>query len=214
MKREILIIFLIILNYSCSSEDSTEVQQTGNFYALTIGNSWEYKYYLKDIAANDLVATSVTETIDITATIAINNSTYYNFRHIVNGNDGNYNTLPSDGEQNYTLRDSLGYLIDEVGLIRYNNSNYNQHFVNYNTDFGDFAYYLKLSEEEDNIITNAGSFLCYDNHYFFNDSNGNTSNSLDHIYREDGKGEILSTMSFISESEPFAEKRLESYTLQ
>jgi hypothetical protein len=40
------------------------------------------------------------------------------------------------------------------------------------------------------------------------------SNSLDHIYREDGKGEILSTKSFTSQNEHYAEKRLESYLLQ
>jgi len=214
MKKYIVISLVVMLNYACSTEDTNEDQQTDNFYALTVGNSWEYKYYLRDANTNAFVGTSVNETVDITTTVTINSNTYYNFKHTVNGNDGSYTTLPSNGERNYTLRDSLGYLIDEIGRIRYNNSNYNEHFVDYNTDLGAFAQYLELSQTMDDITTNAGSFTCYDNHFFFRDLDGNLANSLDNVYREDGKGEVLSTLSNMSDTEPFAEKRLEGYSIE
>ena len=198
--------------YSCNSEESDLVQQTSNFYALTVGNSWEYKYYLRDNATNNFLPTQVTETVEITETIVLNNKTYYNFKHVINGNDGNYSSLSTNGERNYLLRDSLGFLINDMGQIKYNNSNNNEYFVDQITD--QLSYYLKLSNTDNNIVTNAGSFVCYDNQYYLKDINGNLSNSLDHIYRENGKGEILSTMSFSSQNEPFAEKRLESYSIQ
>ncbi|MFP4845571.1 hypothetical protein [Winogradskyella sp. PE311] len=214
-KRNLIMpIIVLILSYSCSSEDNTSDLQTDNFYALTLGNSWNYKYYLKDMDTNVFLPTPVTETVDITETIEIDNNTYYNFKHIVTGNDGNYGMLPSNGEKNFTLRDSLGYLIDEIGLIKYTHTSNDEHFVDYNTESGGFAYYLDLSEALDNVTTNAGSFSCYDNHYYFKDSNGTLSNSVDHIYREDGIGEILSTMSYMSQSDHFAEKRLEFYSLE
>lgn len=213
-KTKKIFIILLVLNfiYSCNSDENNLDHQSSNFYALTVGNSWEYNYYLRENATNNFLPTPVTETVDITETIVLNNKTYYNFKHIVNGNDGNYSSLPSNGERNYILRDSLGFLIDETGLIKYNNSNNNEYFVDQMND--EFYYFLKLSDMDNNIITNAGSFMCYDNHYYFKDGDGNQSNSLDHIYRENGKGEILSTMSFASQNEHFAEKRLESYSIQ
>lgn len=211
-KKYFIILLVLSFIYSCNSEESDLPQQTNNFYALTVGNSWEYKYYLRDNATNNFLPTPVTETVDITETIIINNETYYNFKHIVTSNDGNYSSLPTNGERNYRLRDSLGFLIDEIGLIKYNNSNNNEYFVDQINNM--LSYYVKLSDTDNNIMTNAGSFMCYDNHYYLKDINGNVSNSLDHIYRQNGKGEILSTMSFASQNEPFAEKRLESYSIQ
>ena len=211
-KNYFIILLILILNYSCSSEEVNSDQQTNNFYALTVGNSWQYKYYLKDITTNNFLPTSVMETVNITETIVVNNKTYYNFKHTVTGNNGNYLVLPDDGERNYKLRDSLGFLIDENGLIKYNNSNNNEYLVNQIND--EFSYYLMLSDIDSSITTNAGSFSCYDNHYYLKDSNGNLLNSLDHVYREDGKGEILSTMSFASQNEHYIEKRLESYSIQ
>ena len=211
-KKCFIILLVLIFNYSCNSEESDSYQQTSNFYALTVGNSWDYKYYLKDIATNNFLPTSVTETVDITETIVVNNETYYNFKHIITGNGGNYSSLPNDGERNYKLRDSLGFLIDEIGLIKYNNSNNDEYFVDQMNL--EFSFYLTLSATDENIVTNAGSFTCYDNNYYLKDLDGNVSNSLDHIYREDGKGEVLSTMSFASQNEHYAEKRLESYSIQ
>lgn len=212
MKNNFVILLAVIIVYACSSENTTSNQQTDNFYALTVGNSWEYKYYLFDTTTDDFLPTPVTETVDITESVIINNNTYYNFKHIVTGNDGSYNHLPNNGETNFTLRDSLGFLIDEIGIIKYNNSNNDEYFVDHFSP--EYSYYLSLSGTEHSISINVGSFTCYDNHYYLKDLNGNISNSLDHIYREDGKGEILSTLSISFQAEPIAEKRLESYSLQ
>ena len=212
MKRSFNVLLAIIFACSCSSEDNSAELQTDNFYALTLGNSWEYKYYLKDMSTNEFLPTPVTESVEITETIVIDNKIYYNFRHIITGNDGNYVILPDNSEKNYKLRDSLGFLIDNIGSIKYSNNTYDEYFVDELSE--DLSYYLRLFDIDVNISTNAENFSCYDNHFYLKDVNGSVSNSLDHIYREDGKGEVLSTMSFASQSEPFAEKRLELYSLQ
>ena len=42
----ILITLLITLCFACSEDDSsTPETQNDNFYALTVGNSWEYRWY-------------------------------------------------------------------------------------------------------------------------------------------------------------------------
>lgn len=210
MKKITIILLTLMLMYSCNSDNTNEINNTNNFYALTVGNSWEYKYYLKDIATNNFIATSITEMVNITHTIETEDLVWFNFRHIVEGNQGN-SLFPDNGEKNFILRDSSGYLIDQSGGIKYASNSYEEYFIDGSTNF---TYHLKLSEQEDTITTNAGSFNCLDNHYFLRDINGDVLNSLDHIYREDGKGEILSTISYASQSEHFAEKRLESYTIQ
>lgn len=212
MKKVMIILFVTTCLYSCTSDDTNETQEANNFYALTVGNSWEYKYYLRDMATNDFVVTPVTETIEITHTVTIDSNTFYNFKYTVDGNNTNQNLLPANGERNFMFRDSLGYLIDQHGGIKYASNNYEEHFIDHYT--ADRSYYLKLAEAQATITTNAGTFSCADNQYYIKDINGTLSNSRDHIYRKDGEGEILGTMSFSSQSQHFAEKRLESYTVQ
>ncbi|MEM5564710.1 hypothetical protein WNY78_06325 [Psychroserpens sp. AS72] len=213
MRKIASILMMLFMVCSCSSNDN-ETTESDNFYALTEGNFWEYKYYVKDNTTNIFEATTVTETVNITHTAEIEGNIYYNFKHIVAGNDG-ITVLPQNGEHNFMLRDSLGYLIDQMGKINYSNNNYDEHFVSHIDDISFNSYNLKLSNDEDVVtLENLGDFYCLDNHYFIRDVNGNQLNSIDHIYREDGKGEILSTLSYASQSAHFAEKRLEAYTIQ
>lgn len=211
MRRILFITSLLVGAIACTDNNDTTEEQS-NFYALTVGNSWEYKYYKKDNTTNNFDPTPIVESVNITHTETINNEVYYNFKHVVSGNNGDYTTLPSDGEYNLKFRDSLGYLIDHVGSIKYANNNYNEHFVDHLST--DWSYYLQLSNVQDMITTNAGDFSCLDNHYYLKDINNNVSNGLEHLYREDGKGQILGTITFASQSEHFAEKRLETYTVQ
>jgi len=215
MKRILFLPIVLILLVSCNDDDSLPIQMNApsNFYALTVGNTWEYKYYQRNIdGTGSFVDTGVVDVVEITNTVNLNNNIFYEFKTVTSGNNGNYSTLPSDGEKNFKFRDSLGYLIDHVGGIKYASNNHDEHLVD---NFGiDLAYYLQLSNTQDGITTISGDFYCSDNHFYLKDINGNFSNSTDHIYRENGKGEILSTMSFGSQNVHFAEKRLESYTVQ
>jgi len=217
MGRILFLSLVVILLVSCNDDDSLpipiQINAPSNFYALTVGNTWEYKYYQRNIdGTGSFVDTGVVDAVEITNTVNINSNIYYEVKTITSGNNGNYNYLPNDGEKNWKFRDSLGYLIDHVGGIKYANNNYDEHFVD-QLDIN-VAYYLQLSNTQDNITTDAGDFSCLDNHFYLKDINDNFSNSTDHIYREDGKGEILLTKSFASQTEHFAEKRLESYTVQ
>lgn len=213
-KTLLSIIFIAIGLFltSCDNDDANKVFEENNFYALTVGNYWEYKYYLKDVATNSFVATTTTETVEITHAVVENGNTYYNFKHIISGNNGG-GLLVSNGEQNYKLRDSLGYLIDQRGGIKYVNNNYEEHFVDLLSST--VSYYLKLSSAEE-VATevNAGSFSCLDIQFFAKEDNGNQLNGIAHTYRADDKGEILSTITHVSQSEHFSEKRLEAYSIQ
>ncbi|NRD20042.1 hypothetical protein HNV08_08275 [Winogradskyella eckloniae] len=213
MKKIAIILMTVFIVCSCSTNDNVTTEND-NFYALTEGNSWAYKYYAKDLVSGEFVATTITETVDITHTIEINGNTYFNFKHIVSGNNGNI-AFPSNGEKNYRFRDSLGFLINDIGSIKYANNNYDEHYVGHVDVISFTSINLKLSAIQDVInIESLGDFNCLDNNYFLRDVSGNQLNALDHVYREDGKGEILSTLSFASDSEHYGEKRLESYSIQ
>ncbi|MBU2930250.1 hypothetical protein [Winogradskyella psychrotolerans] len=213
MRKIAIILMTLFTICSCSTNDNNTTENE-NFYALTEGNSWAYKYYNKDLATGEFVATTITETVNITHTTEIDGNTYYNFKHIVTGNNGNI-AFPNNGEQNYMLRDSLGFLINEIGGIKYANNNYEEHFVDRFDDISSTSIKLQLSTTQDIVsIASLGDFICLDNNYFLRDVNGNQLNGLDHVYREDGTGEILSTLSFASESDHYGEKRLESYIIQ
>lgn len=214
MKGTFLLLTVFVL-ISCDDSNTIVPQNNppSNFYALTVGNNWDYEYYLKDNTTSLFSLTPVSETVEITHTELINSNVYYNFKHTVTGNNGNYSTLPNDGENNFKLRDSLGYLIAEGGRITYANDSYSEYFVDH-LDVN-WSYFLQLSNVQDNITTIAGDFSCYDNHFYLKDEvNGLFSNSTDHIYREDGLGEILTTKSFASQNSHFAEKRLNTYFIQ
>ena len=45
MKQTVCLYFVTLLVFSCTSLDNDQDQQDSdsNFYALTVGNSWEYK---------------------------------------------------------------------------------------------------------------------------------------------------------------------------
>jgi hypothetical protein len=123
MRRIIFSLVLLFVLQSCSSDDAQEA--TSNFYALTVGNSWEYRWYGKGIDV-PLGPMSVEESVSIVDTEMIDNNIYFKFKRIVSGNDshpdGHYLFSLPDGEYFEYYRDSLGYLINEEGIIKFSNS--------------------------------------------------------------------------------------------
>jgi hypothetical protein len=210
----LLVLFAILFNYSCDSEDAQDVLPVDNFFALTVGNSWEYTYYIVDIGTTNFLPTSVTETVDITHSVEIDNKTYYNFRHRIQGNDGTNALLPQNEEKNFVLRDSLGFLVGPTARIAYSSQNYDEHITDIFEGAMNYTYYLQLSEGEVSLNTNAGNFSCLENEYFVRDSNGNRFDGTSHVYRENGIGEVVTTFTFVSQSTHFMEKRLESFSVQ
>ncbi|NQY29446.1 MAG: hypothetical protein HRT69_08240 [Flavobacteriaceae bacterium] len=219
MKHILFISLIVILLASCNDDSGSlplpiQNNVTSNFYALTVGNTWEYKYYQRNSNGN-FIDTGVVDAVEITNTVNLNNNIYYEFKTITSGNDNpssNYNhSLNETGEKTELLRDSLGYLINEVGSIKYTHSDYNERLTD-TESFG--TYHFMLVEDPVDVTTQAGSFYCLDAHTYVKDTNGNLLPSLDHTNYSDGFGLIFSTMSYVSYSEHFIEKRLNTYNIQ
>jgi hypothetical protein len=212
--QALLVLSALILYSSCDSEDVNDIQTVDNFYALTVGNSWEYTYYFRDFTTIGFVETPVRETVDITHTVEIDNKTFYNFRHRIYGNDGSNGLLPQNEEKNFVLRDSLGFLVGRTGQIVYSSDSYEEHVVFVGGPPYASTYNLQLLDKEVSKTTNAGTFSCLDNEYFYIYTDGSRSVGTSNTYRANGIGEVVVTFSMVSLATHFMEKRLESYSLQ
>jgi len=220
MRRIFFLTLVAMLPVSCNDDESLPIpvqnNQPSNFYALTVGNTWEYKYFQRNVdGTSSFVDTGVVDAVEITNTVNLNSNIYYEFKTVTTGNDNPSSNfisfLNETGEKTELLRDSLGYLINEGGSIKYTNSDFNEHLVDIQS-FG--TYHIRLTETLVDVTTLAGDFNCLDTHSYIRDTNGDMFPALDHINYSDGFGLVFSTMSFASQSEHFIEKRLNTYTIQ
>lgn len=124
MKSTYLLLALSIMLFSCSS-DENEIPEK-NFYALSVGNNWIYKYYIKDYADEFSVFAHKTDSVKIVGTEIFNNKTYYEVytKSVQTENNGIPSSDIGEFENTSYLRDSLGYLVHNEGNIEYWNNNY------------------------------------------------------------------------------------------
>jgi len=211
---------MILLLISCNDDSGSLPLQNlnkpeSNFYSLTVGNTWEYKYYQRNAdGTGAFVNTGVVDVVEITNSVNLNNTIYYEFKTTTTGNDNssaNYNSfLNETGEKTELLRDSLGYLINELGSVKYINNDYNEHITDTQA-IG--TYHFKLVETPVTIVTEAGNFNCLNAHTYIKDINNDVLPALDHINYSDGLGLVFSTMSYASQPLHFIEKRLNTYNV-
>jgi len=226
MKRILITLSFLAFFCSCTSNDDSQTEdlQTDNFYALTVGNSWEYRWYnfnpgtSEEPNPNELTSsTPVTESISIVGTEELNGNLYYKFKKVISGNDelGGISILPYSGEYFEYYRDSLGFLINSDGDIKFVN-NSNEEFLMYEGNpqsdlhFG----YGNLSENTVDFVTEAGSFECLEMLIKWVNQDVEAP-AVNHHYFADGVGLIKDEIVFIAN--PYGsgyQRRLESYNVQ
>ena len=220
MRRILITVCILSLFFSCSNDDSnTPEAQIENFYALTVGNSWEYRWYRFQTEMG-LDAMAITESISIVDTEDINGDLYYKFKKVVDGNDPFYDGVgfgfPVNGEYVEYYRDSLGYLVNEHGDVKFVN-NINEEFVIYEPQFNyEYAAYAELSEGSFEFTTEAGTFNCLEMKIRYEDEDENTDLlAVNKHYYADDIGLIKYDVVFMTSADGNGyQKRLESYNVQ
>ncbi|WP_452232521.1 hypothetical protein [Lacinutrix sp. MEBiC02595] len=213
MKRILFTVCFFALFFSCNSDDDNNGTPTAEagFYALTVGNSWEYRYYDLETSSDSFVASTVVESVSIVSTEEIEGKTYFKFRYFVTGNDLNSLYYPANGESFKYLREDSDNLIDDNNTIIFLREDYEERLIG---NLGDpIVQYLRLTEGTHNISTIAGTFETLEMELYARDSDGNLYPGIAHYYYADGIGMVVSTTAFLSRAQHFLEKRLESYTI-
>ncbi len=221
MKTTHLLLALSILVFSCSSDDQ-EVQEevpVDNFYALTVGNSWIYKYYTKDYDTDEFsVFAFKTDSVKIVGTKEFDENSYYEF-HTKSVQTENNNIPGSNiGEYEKTrfLRDSLGYLIDNKGDTDYWNNYFQErlhHSITYQS--GSLDIYGKLNETTTDLTIEAGTFECYNLEIYAKDPDTNEPRpTASSFYYSDGVGRISEKIGYLVGGITAYEMRLDSYEVE
>ncbi len=195
---------------SCNKNDDTPKEEQ-SFYALKTGNSWKYQYFQRIEQTDEFESLDAFDDVIITGTSEINGNTYYNFETTTSGNDGTNTSVPQNGVVLTKIRDSLGYLVDEAGIIYFSNINPNQEYLR--KEGVGFDSYGLLKEGSENIEVPAGNFLCSVNEWFGKLEDGSKAPFRDYNIYSKEIGQIKTTYSFASVPLYRAEKILVSYDL-
>jgi len=221
MKRIFFSVCFIAILYSCSSNNDTQTQdnQNNNFYALTVGNSWEYRWYNINNEGFEN-PTDVYETVSIVGTEDFNGIEYFKFSRVVTGNLYGFRPyVPEDGEHFEYYRDSLGFLVNQNGYIKFTNTH--QNYISetstlYSTGQGEFTYsgYAELQDEQVDYTTNAGTFNCKEVIIEYINENGDAYLAKNHYYYAEGIGLIKEDNVFLGSENTADHRKLEFYNVQ
>ncbi|MDN3724822.1 hypothetical protein QRD02_10540 [Aequorivita sp. SDUM287046] len=211
----ILLLFSVLF-ISCNNDDDApqEEQELSepNFYALTVGNSWRYEYFRRINRTDQFESSNAFDDVSIIGTTEVNGNIYFLFETTTTGNDNTNVFVPDNGTVVTKLRDSAGYLIDENGLKYFSYSNLNQEYLIRDAP-AEAKIYGVLANIDTNVQVGAGNFVCSVNEHFAKFEDGSVSLGRDFYSYSEDIGQIKSTCSFVSDSLPFAERRLVSYTI-
>lgn len=213
MKRILFCSILCIFLFSCdsSSDDQQQDQQNqieAGFFALNIGNTWTYKNYKYNTSTSEYEDTGVVDSISIVGTQEVNGNIYFQFRRNTIGNEESITFCNPNGEYFELLRDSLGFLIDNNGNVKFTHTNFNERTIATDT-WG--TIYEKLTEGTSEITVEAGTFSTVYSERYAIDSDNNQLPGLDEFHYSRGVGLIYDSSSFVSENIPNVIRKLDSY---
>lgn len=212
MKKFIIIASIILGFYACSSDDTTPENNTAiqiNFYALTVGNSWVYKYYKLNSETNTFEFNGVTESVSIVGEESVFGDLYFKMKSI------KANAETNEVTETYSyVREYEGFLVNEANEILFVNNNYSQQIVR---NLGDGFLYGNLQSELQEISVNNENLSCQE-FVVTAEINGETIDYIQRYYYSEGIGLVKHSAHSFEENtptEPFhIERRLESYTVQ
>jgi len=213
MKRILFILSFIAIVSSCNSDDNEQPEQS-NFYALTVNNSWVYKFYKYNYQTEVYDETDVIDEVSIIGTEEIYGHTYYKFKKVRTGvsDDDSQALCGNNGETISLLREYNGDLINDRGKLYFTNNNYDEIEMRIGSFF---TIYSQLQENSEEITTDAGTFNCIYSKWYARNDNNELYPAEDKYYYKDGIGLIQSSISYVSSIHPPVIKRkLVSYNIQ
>lgn len=213
MYKLFLVLFSISLLFvSCDKDDSDPQIEEANFYALTIGNNWQYEYFERIGMTDEFESMGIIEDVLITETSVIDGENFFTFQSTTTGNDNNRPVAPENGVSIKKVRDSIGFLIDQNHVILYSSENFTDYLIIDEQQCCDIFGVLKVGTET--IQVPAGEFICIWNEiYLIIESTGDMSPGRNRFYYKDGVGEIYKEYSSVSDAQHDWEKRLLNFEI-
>ncbi len=208
-RLSIFLIFFSFLLFSCNNDDdSTPENEPANFYALAVGNTWEYEVSMYSLSQEEYILQDLIITNTITAETVIDGETYYTYTTTSEGTQECNLCVEDIG--NDVVKDSLGYLIKDNGTILFSKNNTEDYQISSNT-WGDV--FGVLQEGEVDVETAAGEFVALQNDRYIILPNGELGEGRDSYLIADGVGMVVKTISLVSQATPLYRITLKSYTI-
>ena len=213
MKRLLLFTCLLVITFSCStSDDVVENNQELNFYALTVGNSYNYKFYRYNTETEEYDETNIVQSVTIVDTEDIFGQQYFKFKTSTTGVDGFNLFHLQNGEKIDYFREVDGTLINDNNDVLFVNNEFSEHLVN--SDNTSLNLYRKTIEEPVMITLNVGVFNCIEMQNYLITDDGTTLDGISKIHYSKGVGLVQQTSVYSSSATPVMIKKLSSYTIQ
>ncbi|MEQ3665567.1 MULTISPECIES: hypothetical protein [unclassified Olleya] len=213
MKRLLLCTCFFTLIFSCSTSD--DVQENNlelNFYGLTVGNSYTYKFYKYNSDTEDYDETLIVQNVIIEDTEEVSGQQYFKIKTTTSGVDGFNLFYLQNGEEIDYLREVDGTLINDNNDVLFVNNEFSEHLVN--SDNTSLNLYRKTIEEPVIINSNTGSFNCIEMQNYIVTEDGTTLDGVSKIHYSEGVGLVQQTCVYTSSSTPVMIKKLNSYNIQ
>ena len=213
MKRLLLCTYFFTLIFSCSTSD--DVQENNlelNFYGLTVGNSYTYKFYKYNSDTEDYDETLIVQNVIIEDTEEVSGQQYFKIKTTTSGVDGFNLFYLQNGEEIDYLREVDGTLINDNNDVLFVNNEFSEHLVN--SDNTSLNLYRKTIEEPVIINSNTGSFNCIEMQNYIVTEDGTTLDGVSKIHYSEGVGLVQQTCVYASSSTPVMIKKINSYNIQ
>tara|TARA_R110000751_G_scaffold135_2_gene586 strand:+ start:7965 stop:8609 length:645 start_codon:yes stop_codon:yes gene_type:complete len=213
MKRLLLCTCFFTLIFSCSTSD--DVQENNlelNFYGLTVGNSYTYKFYKYNSDTEDYDETLIVQNVIIEDTEEVSGQQYFKIKTTTSGVDGFNLFYLQNGEEIDYLREVDGTLINDNNDVLFVNNEFSEHLVN--SDNTSLNLYRKTIEEPVIINSNTGSFNCIEMQNYIVTEDGTTLDGVSKIHYSEGVGLVQQTCVYASSSTPVMIKKLNSYNIK
>ena len=213
MKRLLLCTYFFTLIFSCSTSD--DVQENNlelNFYGLTVGNSYTYKFYKYNSDTEDYDETLIVQNVIIEDTEEVSGQQYFKIKTTTSGVDGFNLFYLQNGEEIDYLREVDGTLINDNNDVLFVNNEFSEHLVN--SDNTSLNLYRKTIEEPVIINSNTRSFNCIEMQNYIVTEDGTTLDGVSKIHYSEGVGLVQQTCVYASSSTPVMIKKINSYNIQ
>ena len=206
------VLLLALLAVACNDDTTVtppeEVEDPG-FFALKVGNIWEYQYADYDLMEIPELL-DIFDRVEIVGTSVVDENRYFVIETTTQGNDDICPLCPVNGTVTRLVRDSLGYLIDSTGTILFSSENTEPYIEN---EFNGLIVYRELQQETQGVQVDAGVFECRNNLRYAIFPDGEMSNGRDDLLFSSGIGEIKRTWAGTNSGRIWLDRRLISFNI-
>lgn len=212
MKRLFLFAYALAFVFSCSTSDNeVEPNSESNFYALTIGNSWVYKYYDYNSNTDSYDENNIIELVEIIDTEEFFGNTYYKFKTTITGVENENVFSLQNGEKIDFYREVNGTLVNNNNTVLFVYNDFSEQLT---FEVSSLNYFRKTIETPVIIDVEAGVFECIEMQQYIKTDEGQQLNGLQKTHYSDGIGLVNRTGVYSSLAIPLMIGELESYSIQ